>query len=414
MTALAATARPNYDVEAIRADFPILHQQINGHDLVFLDTAASAQKPRQVIQAMVDVMENDYANVHRGVYALSQRATDKFEAARTKAAQFINAPHEDSIIFSRGATEGINLVAASYGQRLGPGDEIITTELEHHSNIVPWQMIAEKQGAKVLFAPMDDTGALDMDAFRALISSRTKIVAVTHVANTMGSVSPVQEIARLAHAAGAVILVDGCQAAPHMQVDVQALDVDFYAFSGHKIYGPTGIGALYGRPEILAEMPPYQGGGEMIETVTKTGSTYKEPPHRFEAGTPAIVETVGFGAAIDYIQSIGLEAISAHETDVAAYAEQLLRAMPEVEMMGRPGKKTSVLSFNVKGAHAHDVGTILDQMGVAIRAGQHCAQPVMDRFGVHASARASFGMYNTKAEAEALAAAVAKTIEIFG
>jgi cysteine desulfurase / selenocysteine lyase len=414
MTALASAARPNFDVETIRADFPILHQQINGHDLVFLDTAASAQKPRQVIQAMVDVMENDYANVHRGVYALSQRATDKFEAARGKAAKFINAPNEDSIIFSRGATEGINLVAASYGQRLGPGDEIITTELEHHANIVPWQIIAEKQGAKVLFAPMDDNGALDMDAFRSLISNRTKIVAVTHVANTMGTVLPVQEIARLTHAVGAVILVDGCQAAPHMPVDVQALDVDFYAFSGHKIYGPTGIGALYGRPEILADMPPYQGGGEMIETVEKTGSTYKEPPHRFEAGTPAIVEAVGFGAAIDYIQSIGLEGIGAHETDVAAHAEALLRAMPEVEIMGAPGAKTSVLSFNVKGAHAHDVGTILDQMGVAVRAGQHCAQPVMDRFGVHATARASFGMYNTKAEAEALAAAVAKTIEIFG
>lgn len=414
MTALASSTRPNFDVEAIRADFPILHQQINGHDLVFLDTAASAQKPRQVIQAMVDVMENDYANVHRGVYALSQRATDKFEAARSKAAKFINAPDEDAVIFSRGATEGINLVAASYGQRLGPGDEIITTELEHHSNIVPWQIIAEKQGAKVLFAPMYDNGALDMDALRALISNRTKVVAVTHVANTMGTVLPVQEIARLAHAVGAVILVDGCQAAPHMHVDVQALDVDFYAFSGHKIYGPTGIGALYGRPEILADMPPYQGGGEMIETVEKTGSTYKEPPHRFEAGTPAIVEAVGFGAAIDYIQSIGLEAIGAHEADVAAHAETLLRAMPEVEIMGQPGVKTSVLSFNVKGAHAHDVGTILDQMGVAIRAGQHCAQPVMDRFGVHASARASFGMYNTKAEAEALAAAVAKTIEIFG
>ncbi len=414
MTALASAARLNFDVEAIRADFPILHQQINGHDLVFLDTAASAQKPRQVIQAMVDVMENDYANVHRGVYALSQRATDKFEAARGKAAKFINAPREDSIIFSRGATEGINLVAASYGERLGSGDEIITTELEHHSNIVPWQIIAEKKGAKVLFAPMDDDGSLDMEALRSLINNRTKIVAVTHVANTMGTVLPVQEIARLAHAVGAVILVDGCQAAPHMPVDVQALDVDFYALSGHKIYGPTGIGALYGRPEILADMPPYQGGGEMIETVEKTGSTYKEPPHRFEAGTPAIVETVGFGAAIDYIQSIGLEGISSHETDVAAHAEALLRAMPEVEIMGKPGAKTSVLSFNVKGAHAHDVGTILDQMGVAVRAGQHCAQPVMDRFGVHATARASFGMYNTKAEAEVLVAAVAKTIEIFG
>ena len=263
MTALASVTRLNFDVEAIRADFPILHQQINGHDLVFLDTAASAQKPRQVIQAMVDVMENDYANVHRGVYALSQRATDKFEAARTKTAKFINAPHENSIIFSRGATEGINLVAASYGQRLGAGDEIITTELEHHSNIVPWQMIAEKQGAKVLFAPMDDSGALNMAALRALISNRTKIVAVTHVANTMGTVLPVQEIARLAHAVGAIILVDGCQAAPHMPVDVQALDVDFYAFSGHKIYGPKGIGALYirRRPRVRIK-PQIDGGGQ--------------------------------------------------------------------------------------------------------------------------------------------------------
>lgn len=414
MNAPIEAPRLNFDVEAIRADFPILHQQINGHDLVFLDTAASAQKPRQVIQAMVHMMENDYANVHRGVYALSQRATDSFEAARVKTARFINAPHEDSIIFVRGATEGINLVASSYGQRLGPGDEIITTELEHHANIVPWQILAEKQGAKVLFAPMTDDGALDMDAFQALLSPRTKIVAVTHVANTMGTLLPVAEIARLTHAVGAVILVDGCQAAPHLPVDVQALDADFYVFSGHKIYGPTGIGALYGRPDILAEMPPYQGGGEMIETVEKTGSTYKEPPHRFEAGTPAIVEAAGFAAAIDYIESIGLEAIGAHESDVAAHAEALLRAMPEVEIMGRLDVKTSVLSFNVKGAHAHDVGTILDQMGVAIRAGQHCAQPVMDRFGVHATARASFGMYNTKAEAEALVAAVAKTIEIFG
>lgn len=414
MTALAAIARPNFDVEAIRADFPILHQQVNGHDLVFLDTAASAQKPRQVIQAMVEVMENDYANVHRGVYALSQRATDRFEGARETIAKFVNAPHEDAIVFARGATEAINLVAASYGERIGPGDEILTTELEHHSNIVPWQLLAERKGAKVVFAPMNDAGELDMDATRSLIGPKTKIVAVAHVANTMGSVAPVKELAALAHRVGAIILVDGCQAAPHMTVDVQDLDVDFYAFSGHKIYGPTGIGAFYGRPEIMAEMPPYQGGGEMIETVEKSGSTYKEPPHRFEAGTPAIIEAVGMAAAIDYIQSIGLEAISAHETDVAAHAEALLRAMPEVEMMGRPGAKTSVLSFNVKGAHAHDVGTILDQMGVAIRAGQHCAQPVMDRFGVHATARASVGMYNTKAEAEALAAAVAKTIEIFG
>jgi cysteine desulfurase/selenocysteine lyase len=414
VTAASRKTRPNFDVEAIRADFPILHQQMNGHDLVFLDTGASAQKPRQVIQAMVSIMERDYANVHRGVYALSQRATDIFEATREKTARFLNAPHEDAIVFARGATEAINLVAFSYGQRLGPGDEILTTELEHHSNIVPWQLIAERQGAAVVFAPMTDVGELDMDAARALINSRTKIVATTHVANTMGTIVPVKELADLAHKVGAVILVDGCQAAPHMPVDVQALDVDFYTFSGHKLYGPTGIGALYGRPEILADMPPYQGGGEMIETVSKTGSTYKEPPHRFEAGTPAIVEAAGLGAAIDYVQSIGLEAIGAHETDVAAHAEALLRAMPEVEFMGRPGRKTSVLSFNVKGAHAHDVGTILDQQGVAVRAGQHCAQPVMDRFGVHATARASFGMYNTKAEAEALAAAVAKTIEIFG
>jgi len=414
MSLAAAVARPNFDVEAIRADFPILHQQVNGHDLVFLDSAASAQKPRQVIQAMVSMMERDYANIHRGVYGLSQRATDLFEGAREKAARFLNAPNEDAIVFARGATEAINLVAASYGDRLGPGDEILTTELEHHSNIVPWQLIAERKGAKVVFAPMTDAGELDMDATRSLIGPRTKIVAVAHVANTMGTVLPIAELAKLAHRVGAVILIDGCQAAPHMQIDVQALDVDFYAFSSHKLYGPTGIGALYGRPEILADMPPYQGGGDMIETVEKTGSTYKEPPHRFEAGTPAIIEAVGFGAAIDYVRALGLEAIGAHETDVASYAETLLRQMPEVEIMGRPGRKTSVLSFNVKGAHAHDVGTILDQMGVAIRAGQHCAQPVMDRFGVHATARASFGMYNTRAEAEALAAAVAKTIEIFG
>ena len=414
MSPLAAVVRPNFDVELIRADFPILHQQINGHDLVFLDTAASAQKPRQVIRAMVELMERDYANVHRGVHTLSQRATDKFEAARGKVARFLNAPTEDAIVFTRGATEAINLVAYSYGQRLGPGDEILTTELEHHSNIVPWQLLAERQGARVVFAPATDAGDLDLEAALSLIGPRTKIVAAAHVANTMGTLLPVEALIKAAHAVGAVILIDGCQAAPHLAVDVQALDADFYTFSSHKLYGPTGIGALYGRPEILAEMPPYQGGGDMIETVAKSGSTYKAPPHRFEAGTPAIVEAVGFGAAIDYVQAIGLDAIAAHEGDVAAYAEALLRAMPEVEMMGDPTHKTSVLSFNVKGAHAHDVGTILDQMGVAVRAGQHCAQLVMDRFGVHATARASFGMYNTKAEAEALAAAVAKTIEIFG
>lgn len=411
--AMRAVERPNYDVEAIRADFPVLHQQVNGHDLVFLDTAASAQKPRQVIQAMVDIMERDYANVHRGVYALSQRSTDIFEATRVKTARFLNAPDENAIVFARGATEGINLVAYSYGQRLGPGDEIVTTELEHHSNIVPWQLLAERQGATVKFIPMTDAGELDMDAARSLIGPRTKIVAAAHVANTMGTVLPIAELAALAHRYGGVMLADGCQAAPHMPVDVQALGVDFYAFSGHKLYGPTGIGALYGRPDILADMPPFQGGGEMIETVTLTGSTYQAPPHRFEAGTPAIVEAAGLGAAIDYVQSIGLEAISAHEASVTAHAEAQLRAMPEVVFTGQPGRKTSVLSFNVKGAHAHDVGTILDQMGVAVRAGQHCAQPVMERFGVHATARASFGMYNTQAEADALVAAVAKTIEIF-
>ena len=414
MTVAKEMVRPNFNVDAVRADFPILHQQINGHDLVFLDTGASAQKPRQVIEAMVSVMQNDYANVHRGVYSLSQRATDLFESARHKIAEFINAPNEDAVIFTRGATEAINLVAFSYGQRLGPGDEILTTEIEHHSNIVPWQLLAVRQGAKVVFAPITDNGELDMDATRDLITDRTKIVAAAHVSNTMGTILPIKELAELAHRVGAVMLADGCQAAPHLKVDVQDLGVDFYAFSSHKIYGPTGIGALYGRPEILADMPPYQGGGEMIETVEKTGSTFKLAPHRFEAGTPAIVEAVGFGAAIDYVNSVGLEAAGAHEIEVCSHAEKLLRAMPEVEILGRPNSKTSVLSFNVKGAHAHDVGTILDQQGVAIRAGQHCAQIVMDRFGLHATARASFGMYNTKAEAEALAKAVAKTIEIFG
>ena len=407
-------SKTNFNVDAIRADFPILHQQMNGHDLVFLDTGASAQKPKQVIEAMVSVMQSDYANVHRGVYSLSQRSTDLFEASREKVARFINAPDEDSVVFTRGATEAINLVAFSYGQRLVPGDEILTTEIEHHSNIVPWQMIAERQGAKVVFAPITDDGELNMEAVRALITNRTKIVAAAHVSNTMGTVLPIKELARLAHKVGAVMIADGCQAAPHLPVDVQDLNVDFYAFSSHKVYGPTGIGVLYGRPDILTDMPPYQGGGEMIETVEKTGSTFKLPPHRFEAGTPAIIEAVGLGAAIDYITSVGIEAAGAHETEVCAHAETLLRSMPEVEILGRPNSKTSVLSFNVKGAHAHDVGTILDQQGVAIRAGQHCAQTVMDRFGLHATARASFGMYNTLAEAEALARAVSKTIEIFG
>jgi cysteine desulfurase/selenocysteine lyase len=404
MNATTATlAKPNFDVEAIRADFPILSREVYGKPLVYLDSAASAQKPRQVVDTIRDVYENDYSNVHRGIHYLSQRCTDRFEAARETVARFLKVKDSDSLIFTKGATEALNLVAFSYARsNLREGDEILISELEHHSNIVPWQIVAQEKGAKVRAIPILDDGQLNMEAFHTLLSERTKIVAVTQVSNALGTVTPIAEIIAAAHAIGAKVVVDGCQATPHMALDLPAMDCDFFAFSGHKVYGPNGIGMLYGKPELLAAMPPYQGGGEMIDHVGIETSTYKDPPHRFEAGTPPIVEAIALGTAIEYVESIGLEAIAAHEHDLVTYAMEQLAQIPEVTLHGTAPGKASIVSFTWNGAHAHDVGTIIDRAGVAIRVGHHCAQPLMDRLGVASTARASFGIYNTRAEVDRL------------
>ena len=404
MNADAATlAKPNFNLEAIRADFPILSREVYGKPLVYLDTAASAQKPRQVVDTIRDVYENDYSNVHRGIHYLSQRCTDRFEAARETVARFLKVRDSDSLIFTKGATEGLNLVAFSYARSvLKEGDEILISELEHHSNIVPWQIVAQEKGARIRAIPILDNGQLDMEAFHNLLTERTKIVAVTAVSNALGTVTPLAEIIAAAHAAGARVVVDGCQAAPHMALDLPAMDCDFFAFSGHKVYGPNGIGVLYGKRDLLEAMPPYQGGGEMIDHVGIETSTYKEPPHRFEAGTPPIVEAIALATAIDYLTGIGLDAIAAHEHDLVEYAMQRLGEIPEVTLHGTAPGKASIVSFTWKGAHAHDVGTIIDRAGVAVRVGHHCAQPLMDRLGVPSTARASFGMYNTRAEVDRL------------
>jgi cysteine desulfurase/selenocysteine lyase len=403
-----------YDVEAIRRDFPILSRRVHGKPLVFLDSAASAQKPQVVIDAVTSCYAEEYANIHRGVYFLSQLATEKFEGARAKVQRFLNAPEAREIVFTRNATEAINLVAASYGRRfLKRGDEVLISEIEHHSNIVPWQMLRDETGIAIKVAPVDERGALRMDRFRALLTERTKLVAITHMSNALGTIVPVTEIARLAHEAGARVLIDGCQAVPHMPVDVQAIDADFYVFSGHKLYGPSGIGALYGKAELLEAMPPYQGGGDMIVSVSFEKSEYAPIPHKFEAGTPHIAGAIGLGAAIDYVTAIGLKRISNHEHALTTYATERLMGIDGVALVGTAPGKGSILSFTVEGVHPHDVGTILDHHGIAVRAGHHCAQPVMDRFGVPATVRASLGMYNTEAEVDALAAALRHVREIF-
>ena len=404
-----------FDVERVRADFPILATKVYGKPLVYLDNGASAQKPRAVIDAMTTVMETGYSNVHRGVHRLSQVATDSFEAARKKAAQFINARSDKEIIFTRGATEAINLVAASYGRKfLGKGDEIIVSHMEHHSNIVPWQLLCEEIGAVLKVVPIDDDGNFLFDEFQKLISKKTKLVAVTHVSNALGTVVPVKDVIDVAHAHGAVALIDGCQAAPHMAIDVQDLDADFYTFSGHKVYGPTGVGVLYGKENLLNTMPPYLGGGDMIASVSFEKTTFKNAPHRFEAGTPAIVEVIGFGAALDYISEIGLDQISAHEQSLLEYATEQLRSMNTIRLIGTAREKASIISFVMDGVHAHDVGTIVDRTGIAIRVGHHCAEPVMQRYGVAATARASFGLYNTHAEVDKLIDALQEVKELFG
>ena len=399
----------NVDFDKVRADFPLLRRNIKGKPLVFLDSAASSQKPESVIRALDQYYEQTNANVHRGVYQLSQEATDAFELSRKKVQAFINARHEHEVIFVRGTTEGINLVAASFGKKFfREGDEILISAMEHHSNIVPWQLIAEQTGAVLKVIPVSDRGELDMEAFDSLLNERTKIVAVTHVSNTLGTINPVKTIISKAHEKGVPVLIDGAQAIPHMEIDVQELDADFYTVSGHKVFGPTGIGILYGKEKWLEAMPPYHGGGEMIKTVTFTKTTYAELPHKFEAGTPDISGVVGLGAAIDYVNSIGRAAISAYEHELLVYGTQRLQEIPGIRIIGTADEKASVISFLLEGTHPFDVGTILDQMGVAVRTGHHCTQPLMDLFEIPGTVRASFAMYNNTADIDSLVAAVEK------
>lgn len=413
-TATIAPEAGGFDVEAVRRDFPILSRQIRGKSLVYLDSGASAQKPQAVIDAMDSLYLEDYANVHRGAYHLSERATTRYEDSREKARIFLNARSTREVIITKGATEAINLVAATYGRRfLKEGDEIIISELEHHSNIVPWQMLRDEKGLVLKVVPITEDGGFDMEAFDHLLTDRTRIVSVAHVSNVLGTVLPVAEIVRKAHAAGAKVMIDGCQGAVHIPVDVQALDVDFYCFSGHKLYGPTGVGILYGKEELLDAMPPYQGGGDMIARVTFAETTWAELPAKFEAGTPPIAQAVGLGAAIDYVTAQGLDRIARHEHDLLNYAQQRLASVEGLTLFGTTPGKAAVMSFTMDCAHAHDIATILDQSAVCIRAGHHCAQPVMERFGVAAMGRASIGMYNTRDDIDRLIKALETVRRIF-
>lgn len=403
------------DIGRIRADFPILSREVYGKPLVYLDNAASAQKPKPVLDAMMKAYSEEYANVHRGLHYLSNASTQAFEDARESVRRFLNAPAADQIIFTRNATEAINLVAQSFGgQVIGEGDEIVLSILEHHSNIVPWHFHRERRGAVIKWAPVDDDGNFLLDEFEKLLTPRTRIVAITQMSNALGTVVPVAEVIRLAHARGIPVLVDGSQAAVHMAVDVQALDADFYVFTGHKTYGPTGIGVLYGKAALLKAMPPYQGGGEMINEVTVDGITYNDPPHRFEAGTPAIVQAIGLGAALDYMRGIGLDRIAAHEARLRDHAMARLSEINALRIFGRARDKGAIVSFTMEGAHAHDVATVIDRSGVAVRAGTHCTQPLLQRFGVTATCRASFAMYNTLEEVDVLAEALISARRIFG
>jgi len=409
------SAPPALDVEAVRRDFPALALEVYGKPLAYLDNAATSQKPRSVIDAEANWYLESCANVHRGVHALSVKATAAFEGARSKIHRFINSASAREIVFVRGTTDGVNLVAGSFAKaRLDPGDEVVITGLEHHSNIVPWQLLCEERGARLRVAQLDDNGDVDMDEYARLLSSRTKLAAFSHVSNALGTINPVERMIELAHARDIPVLIDGAQAVPHMKVDVQALGCEFYVFSSHKMFGPTGIGALYGRLDLLEAMPPYQGGGEMIRTVSFERTEYAEPPARFEAGTPNIAAAVGFGAAVDYLERVGMESITAYEADLLDYATARLEAVPDIRLIGTAKKKAGVLSFLVGDVHAHDVGTILDQEGIAIRTGHHCAQPVMDRFEVPATARASLAFYNTREEVDRLVAGLGKIREVFG
>jgi len=399
----------HFDVEKIRADFPILHQQVNGQPLVYLDNAATTQKPNAVIDAISNYYRNDNSNVHRGAHTLADRATVKFEAAREKVAQFLNAPAAKQIIWTRGTTESINLVTASWGKtNLQPGDRILVSAMEHHSNIVPWQLIAQLTGAKVEPIPVDANGSINMLAFESMLDAQVKMVAVGHVSNAMGTINPIEKMIALAHAVGARILVDGAQAVSHWAVDVQKLNCDFYVFSAHKLFGPTGLGVLYGKEDLLNAMPPYQGGGEMIETVSFAGATFNQLPYKFEAGTPDIAGAIGLGAAVDYLNSIDRTAAAAHEQALLNYAEEKARATAGLKLVGTAAEKTSVMSFLLEGAHPADVGVLLDKQGIAVRTGNHCAQPIMDQFGIPGTVRASFSFYNTFAEVDRLFAAIEK------
>jgi cysteine desulfurase/selenocysteine lyase len=411
-TAAGSTA---FDVEAARADFPALHQESHGHPLVYLDNAATTQKPRAVIDAVRTFYERDCSNVHRGVHLLSQRATVAFERARTAIKAHIGAADSREIVFTRSTTEGINLVAASFVRpRLEAGDEVLISTMEHHSNIVPWQLLCEERGATLKVIPIDDDGDIILEEYERLLSERTKIVGVVHVSNALGTINPVREMIELAHARGVPVLIDGAQALPHISVNVRELDCDFFACSAHKAYGPTGIGALYGKRKHLLEMVPYQGGGDMILSVSFEGTTFNDPPHRFEAGTPNIEGAIGFAAALKYLDQLGLKSVAGHESQLLAEATEAVLTVPGVRLIGSARHKASVLSFVMDGVHPHDIGTILDSEGVAVRAGHHCAQPVMARYGVSATVRASFGLYNTVQEIGALVAGLKKVREVFG
>ncbi len=413
MTATAA-ARPRLDVGRLREDFPILSRRVRGKPLVYLDNAATSQKPRAVIDAVTRFYSAENANIHRGVHYLSERATVAYDAVRERVARFVNASSPGEIVFTRGTTEGINLVAQSWGRStLRPGDEILITGMEHHSNIVPWQLVAAQTGATVRAVPITDAGELDLGAFERLLTDRTRILAVVHLSNALGSINPVRWLVARARERGVVTLVDGAQSAPHLPVDVQALGCDFFAFSGHKVFGPTGVGVLYGRAELLERMPPWQGGGDMIETVTLERSTWAGPPARFEAGTPMIAEVIGLGAALEYVETVGRGAIGVWEEELLAYATERVRELDGIRIIGTAREKASVLSFVVEGVHPHDVGAVLDDEGVAIRAGHHCAQPVMQHFGVPATARASFAFYNTCDEVDTLVRGLRRVRTLF-
>jgi cysteine desulfurase/selenocysteine lyase len=414
-TASRTNAATRFDVAAIRDQFPILQRPSHGKALAFLDSAASAQKPQAVIDAVAETYETQYANVHRGVYELSERTPAAYEAVRGKARGLINAADDNEIIFTSGTTESINLIAQSWGRaNLGPGDEVLITEMEHHSNIVPWQLLRDEIGFTLKVAPIDDDGTLIMDAFEDLLSERTKLVSVTQVSNALGTILPIREIAAMAHAAGALVLVDGAQGIPHVATDVRALDCDFYVFSGHKLYGPSGTGVLYGKGELLAAMPPWKGGGDMILSVTFEKTEFAAPPHKFEAGTPNIAGTIGMGAAMDWYAALDQEGLAIHEADLLAYGTERLSEVPGLRIIGTAPDKAAVISFVLDYAHPHDIGTVLDQNGVAVRTGHHCAQPVMDHFDVPATVRASFGAYSSRDDIDALVAALGDVRELFG